>query len=158
MPSTMALARPPSIAALCLLVALAGCGGAPPAADPTDTATATQTATETPRQTTTPTDTEIRPTPTPTASRGGLLVVEVVDAGTTDPEAVRYDRTVFDRSPTLDDAVAEAVSTNETQRRDLSGQEIERIEAVADAYGRSIGDLAVARDDTVVRVSIAYEV
>lgn len=167
MPSN--IAHSVSVAVLCLVVVLSGCGGSPP----TDTATAPPTDTDTSRQTIeTPTATTEAPptaadsppgsTASPTtepASRGGLLVVEVVEAGTRVNESgtVQYDRAVFDRSPTLDDAVTEAVSTNTTQRRDLSGQEVRRIESVADGYNRSISDLAVVKNGTMIRVSLAYE-
>lgn len=163
------IANPVSLVGLCLVVVLSGCGGSPP----TDTATATPTDTDTPRQTvemsTTTTDdpstvTDSPPSPTAspmteTASRGGLLVVDVVATG---PQAngsgtVQYDRAVVDRSPTLDEAITEAASTNATQRRDLSGREVRRVESVADEYNRSISELVMSKNGTVVRVSLAYE-
>jgi len=168
MPSN--IVHPVSLAVLCLVVVLSGCGGSPR----TDTTTAPPTDTDTPRQTieTSTATTEAPPTaadspPSPTASpttesvaRGGLLIVEVVATGTQVNESgpVQYDRAIFDRSPTLNDAVTEAVSTDTTQRRDLSGQEVRRTESVADEYNRSISELVVSKNGTVVRVSLAYEV
>lgn len=87
------------------------------------------------------------------------MIVEVVRAetGANGSGPVRYDRAAFNRSPTLDDAVTEAVSTNTTQRRDLSGRDVRRIESVADAYDRSISEFVISKNGTVVRVSLAYE-
>jgi hypothetical protein len=162
--------HPVPLATLCLLIVSSGCGGVPPAGQPTDAPTAT----DSPRQPTetfaaateppsTTADSPSDPTAVPattTVSRGGLLIVEVVRAetGANGSGPVRYDRAAFNRSPTLDDAVTEAVSTNTTQRRDLSGRDVRRIESVADAYDRSISEFVISKNGTVVRVSLAYEV
>jgi hypothetical protein len=156
-----------SFATLCLLIVLSGCGGVPSAGQPTDAPTATdsplqptETLTATTEAPSTTADSPPDPTPSPTTVlRGGLLVVDIVgtETGTNASDPVRYDQATFNRSPILDDAVAEAVSTNATQRRDLSGREVRRVESVADAYDRSISELAVSKNGTVVRVSLAYE-
>jgi hypothetical protein len=88
------------------------------------------------------------------------LIVDVVgsDTRTNASGAVRYERANFDHSPTLNDAITDAVSTNATQRRDLSGREVRRVESVADTYNRSVSEFAVSKNGTVVRVSLAYEV
>lgn len=134
------ITHPVSLAVLCLVVVLSGCGGSPPTAA----------------------DSPPSPTASPTAdpvSWGGLLVVDVVETGTRTNGSgpVQYDRAVVDRSPTLDDAITEAASTNATQRRDLSGRGVRRVEPVADGYNRSVSDLVVVKNGTVVRVSLAYE-
>ena len=159
-----------SLATLCLLIVLSGCGGAPPAGQPTDAPPATDsprqpmetlTVTTEPHSTTTdsPSDSTAAPTTT-TVPRGGLLIVDIVgsDTRTNASGAIRYERANFDRSPTLNDAITDAVSTNATQRRDLSGREVRRVESVADAYNRSVSEFAVSKNGTVVRVSLAYEV
>ena len=96
---------------------------------------------------------------TETASLGGLLVVEVVGDGAraNESEALSYDRTVFARSPTLDETVTDAVSANATQRRDLSSREVQRVKTVADEYDASTGEFVVSKDGTIVRISLAYE-
>jgi hypothetical protein len=156
-----------SLATLCLLIVLSGCGGAPSAGQPTDAPTATdsprqptETLTATTEAPSTTADSPPDPTPSPTTVlRGGLLVVDIVgtETGTNASDPVRYDQATFNRSPILDDAVAKAVSTNATQRRDLSGREVRRVESVADAYNRSVSEFAVSKNGTVVRVSLAYE-
>lgn len=159
-----------SLATLCLLIVLSGCGGAPPPGQPTDAPSVTDsprqpmetlTVTTEPPSTTTdsPSDSTAVPTAT-TVPRGGLLIVDIVgsDTGTNASGAVRYERANFDRSPTLNDVITDAVSTNATQRRDLSGREIRRVESVADAYNRSVSEFAVSKNGTVVRISLAYEV
>jgi hypothetical protein len=156
-----------SLGTLCLLIVLSGCGGTPPADQPTDAPTATDSprqptktltaTTEIPSTTTDlPPDSTASPT---TVLRGGLLVIDIVETetGANASDPIRYDQATFNRSPILDDAVTEAVSTNATQRRDLSGREVRRVESVADAYDRSISELAVSKNGTVVRVSLAYE-
>mgnify|MGYP006276811181 FL=1 len=70
---------------------------------------------------------------------------------------VEYNETVFNESPTLDEAVLEAVSTNATQTRDLSSQEVERIEAVSDGYDKPTGGFVVVKNRTAVRISLGYE-
>jgi hypothetical protein len=96
---------------------------------------------------------------TETAARGGLLIVEVVQNETTlnNSGTVEYNGTVFSEAPTLDEAVAEAVSTNATQTRDLSSREVERIEAVAAGYNTSPGGFVVVKNRTAVRISLGYE-
>ena len=130
---------------VCLLVAVSGCSGLPPTSQPTTTTEA-------------PPD----PTASPTAepSRGGLLIVAVLGNATdaNGSDAVRYDPTVVERSPTLDDALREASVTAETQRRDLSAEEVRRVESVADAYDTPTGGFVVLRNDTAVRVEVAYEI
>lgn len=137
---------------VCLLVAVSGCSGLPPTSQPTTTTVTPSTATEAPPD----------PTASPTAepSRGGLLIVAVLGNATdaNGSDAVRYDPTVVERSPTLDDALREASVTAETQRRDLSAEEVRRVESVADAYDTSTGGFVVLRNDTAVRVEVAYEI
>jgi hypothetical protein len=137
---------------VCLLVAVSGCSGLPPTSQPTTTTVTPSTATEAPPD----------PTASPTAepSRGGLLIVAVLGNATdaNGSDAVRYDPTVVERSPTLDDALREASATAETQRRDLSAEEVRRVESVADAYDTSTGGFVVLRNDTAVRVEVAYEI
>lgn len=125
----------------CLLVVIPGCAGLPPT-------------------TTTETQPASAASPTAEPSRGGLLMLEVVGtaADVNGSDAVRYDRTTVGRSPTLDDALREASATAETQRRDLSADELQRVESVADAYNASTGDFVILRNDTAVRVEIAYEI
>lgn len=120
--------------------------GLAPTSQPTTTTVTPSTATEAPH-----------PTASPTAepSRGGLLIVAYLGNAT---DAVRYDPTVVERSPTLDDALREASATAETQRRDLSAAEGRRVESVADAYNASTGGVVVLRNDTAVHVEVAYEV
>jgi hypothetical protein len=136
---------------VCLLVAVSGCSGLAPTSQPTTTTVTPSTATEAPH-----------PTASPTAepSRGGLLIVAYLGNATdaTGSDAVRYDPTVVERSPTLDDALREASATAETQRRDLSAAEGRRVESVADAYNASTGGVVVLRNDTAVHVEVAYEV
>lgn len=137
---------------VCLLVAVSGCSGLPPTSQPTTTTVTPSTATEAPPD----------PTASPTAepSRGGLLIVAVLGNATdaNGSDAVRYDPTVVERSPTLDDALREASATAETQRRDLSAEEVRRVESVADAYDTPTGGFVVLRNDTAVRVEVAYEI
>lgn len=137
---------------VCLLVAVSGCSGLPPTSQPTTTTVTPSTATEAPPD----------PTASPTAepSRGGLLIVAVLGNATdaNGSDAVRYDPTVVERSPTLDDALREASVTAETQRRDLSAEEVRRVESVADAYDTPTGGFVVLRNDTAVRVEVAYEI
>lgn len=87
------------------------------------------------------------------------MIVEFVGntTGVNETEAVRYDQAVFNRSPTLDDAVTEATSTTTTQSRDVSEREIQRIESVVDVYNESTGGVVVVKNGTAVRVSVAYE-
>jgi hypothetical protein len=79
------------------------------------------------------------------------------DGQPNESEAVTYDRTVFARSPTLNKTVVDAVSANATQRRDLSAQEVQRVETVANEYDASTGDFVVSKNGTVVRIALAYE-
>jgi hypothetical protein len=79
------------------------------------------------------------------------------DVQPNESEAVTYDRTVFARSPTLNKTVVDAVSANATQRRDLSAQEVQRVETVANEYDASTGDFVVSKNGTVVRIALAYE-
>jgi len=137
---------------VCVLVVMSGCSGL--SSEPQPTTTTVEPAPVTDAQST--------PTAPPTTadiSRGGLLIVESVGntSGANASDVVRYDRTVFGRSPTLDDALTEAVSTTTTQQRDLSGQEIQRIESVADAYNVSTGGFVVHKNGSAVRVSVGYE-
>lgn len=170
MPSTFARQVPRGV--VCLMIVLSGCGGFSPTGQPVDTATTTPTTTDTPSTTTEsspatdtpPTVTDSSPgspasPTTETVSRGGLLVVEVVGTGTQpdESEVIRYNQTVFGRSPILDTAVTDAVSANATQRRDLSATEVQRVETVTDEYNASTGDFVVSKNGTVVRVSLAYE-
>ena len=136
---------------VCLLVAMSGCSGLAPTSQPTTTTVTPSTATEAPHPTASPTD---------EPSRGGLLIVAVLGNATdaNGSDAVRYDPTVVERSPALDDALREASATAETQRRDLSAAEVDRVESVADAYDASTGGFVVLRNDTAVRVEVAYEV
>jgi len=169
MPSTLARSLP--LGVLCLTVVLSGCGGFSPADQPTDATPTTPATPATPTATdpllttdgpSTVTDSapgaSMSPT-TETASLGGLLVVEVVGDGAraNESEALSYDRTVFARSPTLDETVTDAVSANATQRRDLSSREVQRVETVADEYDASTGEFVVSKDGTIVRISLAYE-
>jgi hypothetical protein len=137
---------------VCLLVAVSGCSGLAPTSQPTTTTVTPSTATEAPPD----------PTASPAAelSRGGLLIVAVIGDATdaNGSDTVRYDPAVVERSPTLDDALREASATAETQRRDLSAEEVDRVESVADAYDASTGGFVVLRNDTAVRVEVAYEV
>jgi hypothetical protein len=135
------------------MVALSGCSGFSPTSPPNATTDGTSTVTDVP-----PNPTE-SPT-TETASRGGLLIVEPVEntTVTNDSELVQYNQTRFSQSPTLNDAVTEVTSTKTTQQRDLSSQEIQRVEAVTKAYNASTGEFVVLRNGTVVRVSLGYEV
>jgi hypothetical protein len=88
-----------------------------------------------------------------------LIVAVIGDATDANgSDTVRYDPAVVERSPTLDDALREASATAETQRRDLSAEEVDRVESVADAYDASTGGFVVLRNDTAVRVEVAYEV
>lgn len=143
----------------CLMVALSGCGGFQPAGQPTTTTDGPSTATDEPS---TVTDAPPEPTESPTTetvARGGLLIVEVEENATVANESavVQYNQARFSRSPTLNDAVRKAASTKTTQQRDLSGQEIQRIESVAEAYNASTGGFLVLRNESVVRVSLGYE-
>jgi hypothetical protein len=137
----------------CLIVALSGCVGFSPISTQNATTDRPSTVTDIPPNATESPVTE-------TASRGGLLIVEPVENATVtnESEVVQYNQTRFSQSPTLNDAVAEATSTKTTQQRDLSIQEIQRIEAVAEAYNAPTGEFVVLKNGTVVRVSLGYEV
>lgn len=144
-----------------MMMILSGCSGSPPTSESTNTATPRQSATDI---SSSPVDAAKNRTETPTiktetAARGGLLTVEVVPNETTlnKSRTVEYNETVFNESPTLDGAVLEAVSTNATQTRDLSSQEVERIEAVADRYDKPTGGFVVVKNRTAVRISLGYE-
>ena len=140
------------ISFVCLLLVLSGCG-AVPSASPTDVSPAgTTTASPTP-----PTET---PTVTPeTTAPEGLLVVDFVEnrSEVNESEVVAYNGTIVGEAPTLDDAIADAISTNTTQTRDLSSREVRRVEAVAEAYGVPTGGFVVSKNGTMVRVSLGYE-
>jgi len=147
------------VGVLCLMVALSGCGGFPPASQSTATADEPSTATDK-----SPTATDVPPSPTEspttaTVSRGGLLIVDPVENTTVsnESEIVQYNQTKFSQSPTLNDAITEAASTKTTQQRDLAGQDVQRIESVAEAYNASTGGFLVSKNETVVRVSLGYE-
>lgn len=143
----------------CLIVALSGCSGFSPAGQPTDTTDGPSTVTDVPS-----TVTEVPPKPTEsptteTVSRGGLLVVEPVEntTGANESKIVQYNQTRLSQSPTLNDAVTEAISTKTTQQRDLSGQEVQRVESVAEVYNAPTGGFILLNNETGVRVSLAYE-
>ena len=136
----------------CLIVALSGCSGFLPTSTPTATTDGPSTVTDVPPNATESPATEI-------ASRGGLLIVEPVENATVTNESkiVQYNQRIFSQSPTLNDAVTEVTSTKATQQRDLSSQEIQRIEAVAEAYNAPTGEFVVIKNGTVVRVLLGYE-
>lgn len=140
-----------TIGLLCLMVAVAGCSSFSP--------TTTATADESPAATTVaPSPTQ---SPSPEApSRGGLLTVEIVDrtAETNESEIVQYNQTVFTRSPSLNGPIAEAISENATQIRDLSPQEVQQVESVANEYNKSTGEFIIRKNGTTVRISLGYEV
>jgi hypothetical protein len=71
---------------------------------------------------------------------------------------VQYNRTVFTRSPSLNGAIAEAISENATQVRDLSPQEVQQVESVANEYDEPTGGFVVRKNGTKVRISLGYEV
>ena len=85
--------------------------------------------------------------------------MEVVEntTETNQSEIVQYNQTIFAQSPLLDDAVTEAISTNSTQTRDLSPQEVQEVESVADEYNRLTGGFVVLKNGTTVHISLGYE-
>jgi len=143
----------------CLMVALSGCGGLPPASQPTATADEPSTMTDEPSTMTDEPPSSTESATTETVSRGGLLIVDPVENATlaNESEMVQYNQTRFSKAPTLNNAVSEATSTRTTQQRDLSGQEVQRIESVAEAYNASTGEFLVSKNETAVRVSLGYE-
>lgn len=87
------------------------------------------------------------------------MVVDFVEnrSEVNESEVVAYNGTIVGEAPTLDDAIADAISTNTTQTRDLSSREVRRVEAVAEAYGVPTGGFVVSKNGTMVRVSLGYE-
>jgi hypothetical protein len=85
--------------------------------------------------------------------------VEIVEntTETNESDIVQYNQTIFTRSPPLDNAVTEAISTNTTQTRDLSPQEVQQVESVADAYNKPTGGFVVLKNRTKVHISLGYE-
>ena len=146
-------AKPVAVGLLCLMLAVSGCSGL----SPTNQSTATTTDKS-------PTTTDASPSPTQspvpeTPSPGGLLIVEVMEntTETNESEIVQYNQTIFAQSPLLDDAVTEAISTNSTQTRDLSPQEVHEVESVADEYNKPTGGFVVLKNGTTVHISLGYE-
>jgi hypothetical protein len=144
------------IGSVCPLLVLAGCGAAP-SASPTP-------ADRSPTGTTTPSPTPSSDTPTTTPATEtivpeGLMIVDVVENRSTvnESEVVAYDETIVGEAPTLDNALAEAISTNSTQTRNLSSRAVSRVEAVAEAYDVPTGEFVVSKNGTLVRVSLGYE-
>ncbi len=163
-----------AVGLFCLMVTVAGCSSFSPA----DTATTDESPTATnvsesltrssvPEQATASTDGSptVFPSPTQsqspeTRSRGGLLTVEIVEhmAEANESGVVQYNRTVFTRSPSLNGAIAEAISENATQVRDLPPQEVQQVESVANEYDEPTGGFVVRKNGTKVRISLGYEV
>jgi hypothetical protein len=79
-------------------------------------------------------------------------------AETNESEIVQYNQTVFTRSPSLNGPIAEAISENATQIRDLSPQEVQQVESVANEYNKSTGEFIIRKNGTTVRISLGYEV
>lgn len=158
-----------SVGILCILLLLSGCSGI----SPIDTTSSDPSATETAKdeiESTTPTtagglladtSTSKKPTNSPideTSAPEGLLIVDVVENEQgLNNEVVQYNRTIFNQSPTLDDAVTEAIIINSTQTRDLSSQEVRRVERVAGEYDKPTGEFIVSKNGTIVDISIGYE-
>ena len=142
----------PRVAAVCLLLVLAGCSGGPAATEMSGTATPqpTVSATETPTSTASAT-----PTTTP-FPRGGLLIVSPAN-GTTEP-AVEYDAAEFGEVPALNRTVVQAARTNESATADLSAAELDAVDAFVDVHPNATGGTFPVRvGNTTVEVSIARE-
>jgi len=72
-------------------------------------------------------------------------------------EVVAYNAIIVSEAPTLDDAITDAISMNSTQTRDLSSDEVKRVESVADAYDQPTGGFVISKNGTAVYVSLGYE-
>jgi hypothetical protein len=134
------------------MLVVSGCSGFSPTNQSTATTDESPTATD---ASPSPTQSSVSETP----SRGGLLIVEIVEhtTETNESEIVQYNQTIFTRSPPLDDAITEAISTNMTQTRDLSSQEVQQVESVADKYNKPTGGFVVLKNGTKVHISLGYE-
>jgi sulfur carrier protein ThiS len=145
-----------SVGCVCFLLVLAGCSAVPGASPaPTDQSpTGTTTASPTPLS-----DTHTATPETETTAPGGLLIVDVVANRSTvnDSTVVAYNGTIVGQSPMLDDAITAAIAANATRTEDLSSRELDRVEAVAGDYGVPTGEFVVAKNGTLVRVSLGYE-
>lgn len=149
-----------AIGFLCGMIALSGCGGSPPINQSTNTTTPSLSTTHPPSSLT---HTSENPTRTPAKRTGapeGLLIVEIAQNRTESngSEIVQYNQTRFNQAPTLNEAVTAAVSTNSTQTRDLSSQEVKQIESVADEYNKPTGGFTVLKNGTAVHISLGYEI
>lgn len=148
-----------AVGIVCVMMLLSGCSGFQPANQSPSTTTPGTSIADTPS---TPTGTSENSTKTSTAETvapEGLLIVEIVENGTkwNDSETVQYNQTIFNQAPTLDEAVSEAVSTNSTQTRDLSSQEVKQVELVAEEYNKPTGRFIILKNGTAVRISLTYE-
>ena len=145
-------AKPVAVGLLCLMLAVSGCSGFSPTNQSTATTDKSPTATN---MSPSPTQSPVPETPSP----GGLLIVEVVEntSETNQSEVVQYNQTIFAQSPLLDDAVTEAISTNSTQTRDLSPQEVQEVESVAGEYNKPTGGFVVLKNGTTLHISLGYE-
>jgi hypothetical protein len=87
-----------------------------------------------------------------------VLTVEIVENTTANQsEIVQYNQTIFARSPELDNAITEAISSNSSQTVGLTPQEVRQVESVADEYNKPTGGFVVLKNGTTVHISLGYE-